>query len=213
VIHYIESLRHTDLPEIISDSIAFRQPEKEEYDIAGGMNLLFRLKSFEMAYPKIHVEPDFGKTKPSVLVIGDSFYWGLQNMEISKAFSKTEFWFYNNRGTAGALKELPLLTRVRMAEEIKNFDVLILIATESNLPDLGWGFIENTYTYYKGIDPNRFDEFLFQEEVGDIKALLKKDPKKMERIMEVAAKNHISVDSMLTLRATTRAKNNRINKK
>jgi hypothetical protein len=211
LLHYIESIRNIDLPDIVLDSIEWRRPENEDYDIAGGMNLLFRLESFPMAYPKFHYESDSGKAKPSVLVIGDSYYWGMQNMEISKAFSKNQFWFYNNRGTAGALKELALETKLSMAQEINNFDIVILIATESNMPQLGWGFIENTYSYYKGIPITEGDQINFQDDVAYFKDKIKRDKSKMERITEMAKRNNISVDSMLTLRATIRANSIRNN--
>lgn len=211
LLHYIESIRGIDLPNIVLDSIELRRPENEDYDIAGGMNLLFRLESFTMAYPKFHYESDSGKTKPSVLVIGDSYYWGMQNMDISKAFSKNQFWFYNNRGTAGALKELASETKFSMAQEINNFDIVILIATESNMPQLGWGFIESTYSYYKGISITEGDQINFQDDVAYFKEKIKRDKSKMERITEMAKSNNISVDSMLTLRATIRANNRRSN--
>lgn len=206
VLHYIESLRNIDMPELIIDTIEMRRPENEDYDIAGGMNLLFRLKSFDMAYPKIRYESDSGKTKPSVLVIGDSFYWGMSNMDISKAFSKNTFWFYNNRGTAGALHELSVAMRLKMAEEIKDYDVVILIGTEASMPDWGWGFIENSYCYYKGISMTELEELLFQDKVTYMKERLKRDKTKMERITEMAKRNHISVDSMITLRVLQRMK-------
>lgn len=209
LIKYIESLRKIDLPGIILDTIEMRRPENEDYDIAGGMNLLFRLKSFEMAYPKFHYESDSGKTKPAVLVIGDSFYWGMSNMDISKAFSKNKFWFYNNRGTAGSLHALPAATRLSMAKEIKDFDVVILIGTEASMPDWGWGFIESTYCYYKGRSITELDELLFQDEVLYIKERIKRDNKRMERIIEMAASKNISVDSMITLRAFQRASKKR----
>ncbi|MBP6335120.1 MAG: hypothetical protein KA444_06570 [Bacteroidia bacterium] len=206
IIRYIEEIRKVDLPQPIIDTILIGQPQNEDYDIAGGMNLLFRLKSFDMAYPKIHFETDSGKTKPSLLVIGDSFYWACQNMDISKAFSKHQFWFYNKRGTAGALKELSEETKLEMAKEINSFDIVILIATEANIPELGWGFIENTFAYYKGMDAEHLADILLQEEITFLKERIKTNPRRMEQIKELALLNKISVDSMLTLQAIKRAK-------
>ncbi len=209
LIHYIESLRQIDMPDIILDSVSIRQPENEDYDIAGGMNLLFRLKSFNMAYPEFHYESDSGQTKPSALVIGDSFFWGLSNMEISKAFSRMDFWLYNKRGTAGALRNLSDEEKLAMAKEAGNYDVVIIIGTDWNLPDLGWGFIENTFAYYKGINLNAYDEIVFQQKVLLLKQRIMQDEFKMERIREMAKKENISVDSMLTLRAVMRVRNER----
>jgi len=75
MIHYIEHKRKIAMPHIYWDKVDIDDPKETDYDIADGMNLKFKLKSFKMGYPQIKYESDSLKVKPSVLVISDSFYW------------------------------------------------------------------------------------------------------------------------------------------
>lgn len=149
IIHHIEKLRKIDVPDIYWNTIDFDLPRIGDYDVADGMNLFFKLKSFEMAYPQIQFESDSGKTKPSVLVVSDSFYWGLFNFGISNAFSNSHFWFYNNTIYPDSYTSTITTEQINLKEEIAKHDVIIIMATEATLPNLGWGFIENTYEAFK----------------------------------------------------------------
>jgi hypothetical protein len=152
IIRYIEKLRGIDIPNLYWDEIKFRnRPKGDDYDIANGMNLMFKLKSFKMAYPVIQFQSDSGKTKPSILVISDSFYWGLFNLGISNSFSISHFWFYNKQIYPESFKTPLVTSQVNLKEEINKHDVIIILGTEATLPGFGWGFIENTYNLFKGI--------------------------------------------------------------
>ena len=50
IIRYIENARNIDMPNLYWDQIEITQPKKGDYDIADGMNLLVKLKTFNMAY-------------------------------------------------------------------------------------------------------------------------------------------------------------------
>lgn len=149
IIHYIEQKRKIDMPSIYWDKIDIDEPRESDYDIADGMNLKCKLKSFKMGYPQIKYESDSLKVKPSVLVISDSFYWGLFNFGITNTFSKSQFWYYNEQIYPESYNS-PLNTKdVNLKDEINKYDVIIIMATEVTLPKLGWGFIENTYSLFK----------------------------------------------------------------
>lgn len=149
MIKYIEGIQKIDMPNLYYKDVIISQPKETDYDIASGMNILSTLKSFDMAYPNVLLEKDFEKTKPSVLVVADSFYWGMFNFGISNAFSKSHFWYYNREVYPDSY-ERPLQTnQVNVTEEIRKHDVFIIMATESNLVDAGWGFIEKLYQHFK----------------------------------------------------------------
>ena len=97
IIKTIELLRGIDMPDLTYDSLTLGQPFGIDYDMGDGMNLLVKLKSFEMANMKVKVESAVGKTTPSVLVISDSFYWGMYDFGIGKSFKNDHFWYYNKR--------------------------------------------------------------------------------------------------------------------
>lgn len=149
IIHYIEKIRNIDIPNLYWNGIDMANAYGSDYDIADGMNLMFKLKSFKMAYPNVQIQSDIGKTKPSVLIISDSFYWGLFNLGISNAFTNSHFWFYNQQIYPDSYQSLKVTSKVNLKEEIDKHDVIILMATEASLPNLGWGFIENMYNLFK----------------------------------------------------------------
>ncbi len=145
ILSCIESIRGIDLPSLSWDRVKIKKACQDDYDLGEGLNLLFKLPREKMAYPVLKFEPDAGKTKPSVLVIADSFYWNLFKLGITKAFSNSDFWYYNKEifhkvgGAPGSTEQVDLW------DQIRKHDVIILMATESNLPEFGWGFIEDTY--------------------------------------------------------------------
>jgi len=148
IIHYIEKIRNIDIPNLYWNGIELANAKESDYDIADGMNLIFKLKSFKMAYPHVQIESDSSKIKPSVLVISDSFYWGIFNLGISNAFSNSHFWFYNQQIYPDSYQSPIETNQVNLRDEIAKHDIIILMATEATLPNLGWGFIENTYNLF-----------------------------------------------------------------
>src|SRR5690606_19074770 len=87
-----------------------------------------------------------GKTKPSVLVISDSYYWGMFNLGISEnAFRDSHFWYYNYEVYPDSYKSPLIASAVNLKDEIRKRDVIIIMATEANLSKFGWGFIDRAY--------------------------------------------------------------------
>ena len=149
IIKYIEKKRDIDMQNIYWNKIDLEYPKDEDYDIADGMNLIFRLKSFKMGYPQIQFEKDSTKKKPNILMISDSFYWGMFNFGISTVFNESHFWFYNKEVYPDSFTK-PLTTEdVDVRKEIQKHDVIVVMATQATMPDLGWGFIEKAYNAYK----------------------------------------------------------------
>jgi hypothetical protein len=99
-----------------------------------------------MAYPQIQFESDSDKTKPSLLVIADSFYWGIYGMGWGNLFSDNHFWYYNKEIYPENLN----VENVNLQDEILKYDIILILSADANLPNLGWGFIENGYdVFYK----------------------------------------------------------------
>ncbi len=148
IIHYIEDTRDIDMPELNWSKVKKHHAINEDYDIGDGMNLLFRLNGYKMAYPEIEWKTDSTNIKPSVLVISDSYYWGMFNFGISNAFSNSHFWFYNKQIYPDSYQK-PLDTdQIDLKEEIAKHDVIIILGTEATMPNYGWGFIEDCYGLY-----------------------------------------------------------------
>ena len=206
IIRYIEKMRNIDMPDLFWDKIEMAPPKISDYDIADGMNIKFRLKTFDMAYPNLQIQASEGKTRPSVLMISDSYYWDMFNFGISKAFTNDHFWYYNNQVYPNSFKSPVETSQLDLRAQIAQHDVIIIMATEANLPGFGWGFIENAYNLLNNNSVSGVDAG-FQEKLLVLREYIKSDKNWMEEITKKAAKRKISVDSMITLDATWQIQN------
>ncbi len=198
IVRYIEKLRNIDLPNFYWNDIDLDDPRETDYDVADGMNIFFRLKTFKMAYPRLKFDSDTGKSKISVLVIADSFYWGMFGRGIiTRSFSSNHFWFYNKQVHGTDISTQLETNQLNLKDEISKHDIIIIMATDANLHGLGWGFIEKTYNLYKGI----LNKSELQDKVNSIRNYIKADKKWLEQIEKKAIERKVSLDSMITIDA------------
>jgi len=149
---FIEACRGIDLPEIVIDTLIMRDSiHPLEYDLARLLNLFLPLNQPPSPVPVFHFSTT-GKTKPRVLAIADSYYsFVYTDILASGFFSEPHYWYYF-KGLFCPGKDKVPTEQVDLMEEIRNQDVIIIMATESNLFNFGWGFIEKAYSAFKGID-------------------------------------------------------------
>ncbi|MEI8203943.1 MAG: hypothetical protein WCH34_13065, partial [Bacteroidota bacterium] len=203
IIHYIEKLRNIDMPDAVCKKMEFGQAKDFDSDVEEGMNLLFTFQSATMAYPQVEYEKDTTKKKPSVLVISDSFYWGMFNSGVSSAFNNTQFWYYNQQVFPESYSKPLAPMELNLREEIMKYDVIILMSTDANLPGFGWGFIENLYNMFQGTE----SDVNFAEKLARQRKVIERDDNWMALIRKKAITNNITVDSMVTIDATWVLKN------
>ncbi len=202
MVKYIERIRQIDLPNFYWDKVELDDPKGGDYDVANGMNLKFKLKSFKMGYPRIQFESKEGKDKVSVLVISDSFYSGMFEGDIiTKSFSNNQFWFYNKQAFTAGQETEATTNQLNLKEEIAKNDVIIIMATEANLPKFGWGFIEETYNLFKGIKTKKTSDIEYRSKLTNLRNYIKTDKRWMKKIEQKANLRDISVDSMITIDA------------
>jgi hypothetical protein len=120
----------------------------EDKDIGDGMNLLVDLQGLKMAYPVFQFE-QMKTNKPNVLVVSDSYFWGMYNAGISTVFDQTHFWYYNKQVYPEFQTKELFTYQVNFEQAIKANDVFIIMATEANLKAIGWGFLERAERYFK----------------------------------------------------------------
>jgi hypothetical protein len=201
MIRYIEKIRNIDMPNLYWNDIVLADAKDTDYDVGEGMNLLFKLNSNKMAYPQVQVQSETGKTKPSVLVVADSYYWGMFNFGFTGAFSTNHFWYYNKQIYPEYYQNSLETSQVNLRDEIRNHDVIIIMATEATLPGFGWGFIEKTYDVFKGTKNKSTFDAEFQTKLINLRNYIKTDKNWMELIAKKAVINKVSLDSMITLDA------------
>jgi len=108
------------------------------------MNLLYGLESFPMAQPKVRYSKE-GKKRLKGLVVGDSYYWGLQYIYFGhNIFEDGHFWFYN-REVFPPINGKSQVHDLDFIKEVLKKEVILLIATEATINGFAWGFIQKLY--------------------------------------------------------------------
>jgi hypothetical protein len=193
IIRFIERTRGIDMPNIRTGKVRVAKANGDDYDIGYGMNLIFKLKRDKLAYPEILFEDPAGKVRPRVLMIADSYYWGMFNFGISRAFSQDHFWFYNKQVYPESFTESLMTSQLSLQKEIENHDVILLMATEANLPGFDWIFARRAFPV--------IEEMQIQARIRNLMDYIRTDKTWMRHIEEKARVRGIPVDSMLYLDA------------
>lgn len=148
LLKYIKHNFNYKIPQIEIKNI--EQPEgwrDSDYDIGAGMNIMFPMKHDKLAYPQIEYKCDSSYYLPSVIAVGDSYYWTLTGLGLNtKAFKESEFWYYNKIAYGVGESKID---RSKTATEMLKKDLIIIIQTEAYYHDLGMGFIECAYEQLK----------------------------------------------------------------
>lgn len=215
LIKHVEQIRNIDMPNMVIGEIRKSQKlQPLDYDIARGLNLIFKLPTVPMCYPQFEWEDNTGKVQPQILAVSDSFYWSMEDIGIgTKSFSGGGFWFYNHE-IYPTDSDKPLYTKTagsKRIEIIDKTDVIILMATEATIPRFSWGFVETTLADLDS-DKNIIDleedrileneiESALKNEIESMIRDIKTDKKWMKDIQKKAQGKRISVDSMLVLDA------------
>lgn len=141
IIRYVENIRNIDMPNFYWDEVIMDQPRGDDYDIGNALNLMWNLRSFEMAYPVAQWESDEHKEKPSLLMIADSFGWGIFSLGMDKSFSKVDYWYYNQQAYPADVE----VSNFSLSDAISEHDIILILSTDGTSKNLGWGFIEQAY--------------------------------------------------------------------
>ena len=149
IVKYIERIRGVNLPDQIVKGCSVDKSKGSDNDIADGMNLLFELKDQMMCYPDFYFLRDSSFTRPSLLVISDSFYWIIYS-QLSSAFKNDHFWYYNREVYPENTYSPHTVENVILSDEVSKHDIIVVLLTAPSLRRIGWGFIDNMYNLYNG---------------------------------------------------------------
>ena len=139
---FIEHQLHVDIPNVVVPSIEVKNEQQTDRDLLDGLNIFYGFSRDKYAYPYLYFEKDSDKTKPTAMVLGDSFFWTLQNYYFFSSFSHGQFWYYNNEVYSFDFKEPKHKSDLDLRKEINSHQIIILFARVSNLHCIGWGFVE-----------------------------------------------------------------------
>jgi hypothetical protein len=163
------------------------------------MNLLNRLPSQTLSYPNIEWDYSEVDSTSNMLVIGDSFYWNWYYLGLGEnCFKQTSFWYYNNEVYPESKQSSVKVESIDRQAVIQNSDVVLLIASESNLVNLAWGFVDDAINILRGRVENPAE---YERKISEVINRIKSDENWMKSVKEKAKEQAIPVDSMLVLDA------------
>ncbi len=201
LVNYIQVLKQRQLSKFKYDSVEWSYDMKTpDDDIAKGLNTLFPIPAFKMAYPVIQFKDTLGKYRPRVLTVSDSYWMGIYCTFLPKTILKNhEFWYYYQKNMDYSGQENDPLD-LNLKNEVENKDILLIMASEASLADFGWGIIDDLYNLYskgeKGLN-HRSRKIILER----MKRKIRSNEDWMADVHRKAQLNTISVDSMITLDA------------
>jgi len=118
-------------------------PKYSDDDISEAMNLLRNVNSEKLAYPEVdYVYSNDSCYKPKVLIIGDSFYYGLNNTWIPmQFFSKESYFLYYFKSAIPydtKKSDIPIAD-FNLTKELENTDMVILFFSIGTLHGFPYG--------------------------------------------------------------------------
>lgn len=216
LLHYIEQIRDVDLPELEWNKISLEPARDDDRNVELALNLLKTFPSETLAYPHIAYTGGNRDYKPSVMVVADSYYWSLFNLDLLKAFSRNAFWYYYSRIYEPGINGFKWADDKSLQKGLNKNDIVILLGADINLYNIGWGFLEKADSLLQHgfvgdtslelktdsiANPKPLPETSFEEKVRNLKVYIQTDSAWMSDIRTKASYLHISVDSMLNLDA------------
>lgn len=149
ILHYIKKVRNVELPEMKWTIDGKWRAREADYDLAEGMNLMFRIRGPEMAYPKIYFDTINVKPFLSLLTISDSFYWFFVGYQIGEQFKEHHYWYYNNEVFPSLGANKPTYVKdLNLKAEIEKKDIFLIMSSEHAMSKYGFGFIDEAYDLY-----------------------------------------------------------------
>jgi hypothetical protein len=201
LVKYIEKKRNTDLPD--HEVIGYETPDtlrEPDDDIFRACNTFFGMPFTKTAYPVIRMKNEEGKTRPSCLTVGDSYWRTIRSIGVDNSvFANQRFWFYNKDAYPETKPDTwpPVsVSSLNFGEVIEKTDVIIICQTESTLEAIGDGFIEQLFKYYY---PE--EQVLSQEEKKkyekEMMEFIRNDQGWMEGLRKKSKETGIPLDSLI----------------
>jgi len=190
IVRYLENESGLDMADMYYEGIEWaEQPRGSDYDVGDALNIFSRIHDQPMPYPYGYKYRNVDKARPNLMVIGDSYYWTIFNLEGNhRLWNKHDFRYYDVQmvPAGGGDKTLRDLSY----EEFVKYDFVMVLYTESNMHVLANKFFEKSYAVLT--EPI---------EIENIKKRILNDDKWLASIKEKADRKGISLDEQLHLDA------------
>lgn len=225
IVKNVQQKRNIKMPQFSFKEVSYSEGlSNMDKDISEAMNLLFEYPSYPMPTPQYVFTNTINAKKPRLLVVGDSYASRLVSSPlIGKLFSDVELWYYNRdaqfwyynkdispkKKKQGQHVEKPVYMRrvvdqiekLVVKEELKRFDVVLLLSTETNLYKFDFGFADSYHRPATDVRKGEKDYNYYLQRIAQ-------DPEWMKYIKTMAIEFKIPVDSALSKNALQMAQEN-----
>jgi len=179
-------------------------------DIADALNLCRDIKPLSMPYAEYKWSERTNEIKPRAIFIGDSYFWNwyYQGL-VNNCFTDARFWYYNQTVYPDTLPERDV-KNLAFKEAVSANQVIVLMATETNIHDIGWGFADRVIESFKFHEASQLSEkpVLSQDLIRRKDIYLRyfineirNTPVWLDKVKVKSKEKNISLDSMLALDA------------
>lgn len=126
------------------------QMQSVDDDVCKGMNLMQDIAPLPMAYPAVNFNQKLDPYLPRMMVISDSFFWNIfGQMDLAPTvFERIDFLFYNTQWHTLPGREMTYTDPLSSAKCAEQADVIVVMANECNMDNIGWGFLDTAYDYF-----------------------------------------------------------------
>ncbi len=194
ILRKIEDVLQRKMPQIayIDSNICTHYTDADK-ELENQMNLLFPFRKQALPNPIFELKDINSKTKPKLLVVGDSYFIALHHSCFSDCFSQVDYWKYNreiyssNPSYSGEVQFFPAKYKV-----ISQADLVLFIFTTVSAYNYLYGFCETAFQTFRNRD-NNFAEEQIQYTIQRIK----NDPKWFQNVQRQAKEKNKSLEEML----------------
>ena len=166
------------------------KPSKPDNDLENLLNLLFPMKSDPYWYADVTVKEDPTAAKPTLLTIGDSYFWNFKfNIPLGQLFRNYPYWYYNYilyfDSADRSFSDLDL------EEEMMRADYIMLNYGTAQLYDLGSRFLPKALLHLC------YDKTAIDSAIYHLTERLKRNPDYYTKAKDMAKQSGKSVEQVL----------------
>ena len=190
ILRYMEVLGNQKLHDLEIGGKYTAKPSKPDNDLENLLNLLFPMKSDPYWYADVTVKEDPTAAKPTLLTIGDSYFWNFKfNIPLGQLFRNYPYWYYNYilyfDSADRSFSDLDL------EEEMMRADYIMLNYGTAQLYDLGSRFLPKALLHLC------YDKTAIDSAICQLTERLKRNPDYYTKAKDMAKQSGKSVEQVL----------------
>jgi hypothetical protein len=117
-------------------------------DMESSLNIYSSLPHAPLAYPSLK-PTSYHAYRPRAAVFTDSFFFNIINLDWKPSiFAHLSMYYYNREYYQAPGNKGSMPSQAEKMKELEQCDVILVMATEYNLDEIGWGIIDEAYAYF-----------------------------------------------------------------